>query len=237
MQLVDSSNVKNGGGLPSPWCHDGKEWWCSLRATVATLPRSKQSLHRPRLNGCRMEAWLRLDGGGTRRRLNDEAKAWAIDLKGAQVWSHDGKEARWCVTCQKKEGGGESLVEPPLATWWSLSGGEELAWVQTGPLYSMETCSIGWGRGPIALIMTVDEEMIGRQRILCWQTSQRDSLTANPSAASKLLSQTMHWYAMECGSDNSPPTSHVVSHRPPEKKYPSCLLRCDGIWVVDLSQS
>jgi len=41
----------------------------------------------------------------------------------------------------------DSLAESPLATWRTLSGYEEVTWVQVGP-FAEERSTTGWEEGP-----------------------------------------------------------------------------------------
>ena len=57
MWWVNISNDKMGEGHPPPGVVKPKKGWCNLGATIATLPSSKHSLHKPRLSGRRMRPY------------------------------------------------------------------------------------------------------------------------------------------------------------------------------------
>ena len=164
MQLVGSIKDKMGEGHLPLGDVKTKKGWHNLDATIAILPSSKHSLHRPRLSGRWMKAWPPSEGG---------------------EWRTSGMVSHWMR-------GVESPVESLLATWQSLSSCKEVTWVQAGPFASWKDAWQARGRGPPASIWIIDWRVIGRLGILHWLKSQRDRLTSNPSTSSKTLGQTTH---------------------------------------------
>ena len=167
-----------------------KKGWGSLGVVVATLPSPKWNCIGRDSGVVRWRSWVR----------SDDWKWRGVDM--VTRWM------RW----------GESPMESSWATRQSLSGYEEVTWVQARPFAPWRDAWQAGGRGPPTLMWIVNEEMIRRPRIFHWRTSLWDRLTANPAAASKPLSETAHWDAMECGSNTCPPTSYVVAHQRPERK-------------------
>ena len=123
----------------------------------------------------------------------------------------------------------------PLAMLQRLSGCEEVTWVQVGPFTPWRAAWQARGRAPPALMWIVDQRMIGWSRILRWWTSQRDRLTANFSAASKLPSQTALHDTKNYGGDTCPSENHTVSFQPPKKKYSPRMLPSEKMRVIDLA--